>query len=199
MSDCDPMEAHSEQPCSVLERRNTLKWVGGGLMAALACSATASARAGDDGRDNDGCREDHRLREVYGAWHLQVAFLAGPNQGKTEQTLACFAPGGIMVESDGAGLTAHFGSWTCKPERSYVYHLVEFNYDSATQRVAQVVVPHIEFAMDGRDRLHSISTLTTVYQYDVATGALVMTIPIPNVSQVTGMRISTDWVPPSQW
>lgn len=180
------------------ERRSALKWVGGGLIAALAASANTARASDHEGQDKDH-DDDAKARRLYGSWHVQVSFLAGPNQGKTEHTLLCFAPGGIVVESDGTDSHAHFGNWTRKKEGSFVYHLVEFNYDDASQRVARVVVPHIEFTIDAdSDRLVSVATLTTVYQYDVSTGALVGTLPIPNVSLVTGARITQDWKPPTQ-
>ncbi|CAN7382739.1 hypothetical protein LJR230_002213 [Trinickia sp. LjRoot230] len=176
------------------ERRGALKWMGGGLIAALAASAGAARASEHDGHDHDA-----KAHRIYGSWHVQVAFLAGPNQGKTEHTLLCFAPGGIVVESDGTGPTAHFGHWTRKEEGSFVYHLVEFNYDSASQKLAQVVVPHIEFTVDAdNDRIVSVATLTTIYQYDVSTGALIDTLAIPNVSLVTGDRITQHWKPATQ-
>ncbi|CAN7382807.1 hypothetical protein LJR230_002214 [Trinickia sp. LjRoot230] len=103
-----------------------------------------------------------------------------------------------MVESDATGPQARFGVWQPTSRGSFVYHMVEFNYDPTTQMISQVVVPNVEFAMSGADQFQSTSTLTTLYLYDPS-GALAQTVPIPNVAQVTGQRITSTWAPPSQF
>ena len=179
------------QPAHPAARRHLMKWMGAGMALAM-----AGLTKGSEAQTTAPAMSAAAL--PLGSWFLHVRFIAGPNAGASEATLGCFAPGGIMVESDAAGLQAHFGAWQPTPRGTFIYHLVEFNYDPTTQKLTQVVVPHIEFAMSGADQLQSVSTSVALYFYD-PNGALVNTIQIPQVSQVTGQRITSTWVPPAQF
>ena len=174
-------------------RRDMLKLsgagVGGAAVALLAGEGSAQANEPGFGP-----------AQLLGSWHVQVAFNSGPQAGRVEQTLVTFSDGGGIVESDGTGTWAHAGRWEHLGGRSYQFTLVEFTYDPATTHVTQVVVPHVFFdlARDGQ-ALASTSDETRVYIYDPASGALVTTITLPNVSRVTGVRIGTSYVPPHKF
>lgn len=181
-------------------RRGLIKRTGSGILAALAAAILAPANARAELSPPRAVPQNNpSLSPLVGSWLLQVTFTAGPNIGKTEETLACFQIDGVMVESDGRSPFAHFGNWSRDKDNQYSYTLVELMYDQATGNVSQIVVPQINVVMDSSNVLHSISATTNIYIYNPATGGLLNKISIPNVSQVIGQRLTPGWVPPPQF
>jgi hypothetical protein len=183
---------------ATIDRRGALTKVSAGIVAALAGLGLSAGKALAASNDAD----TPMWAPIVGPWHLRVHFKSGgPFSGKTDETLATFQAGGTMVESNGTNPYAHFGAWTRKcdglyTDALYTYHLVEFNYD-ASGNLIQVAVPNIDFMLDSMDRLHSVAATTTLYIYSPESGALANTIVFPNVSEVTGQRISATWIPPT--
>lgn len=179
-------------------RRRLAKLLGAGVAATLA-GAGLALKGSPARAENAISASPFSCSPVVGSWYLHVLGLAGPIAGQKHETLASFQVGGIMVESDNESVTAHFGSWQTQPDGSHRYTLVEFYYDPATGNVAQIVVPQIGFVLDSANTLHSISSQTTIYVYDPIAGTQINKVVIPNVSQVTGQRLATNWTPPMQF
>lgn len=172
-------------------RRDLLKIAGGGLLGAVTTQSlgavAARADSGPGGR-------------LVGSWIVNVAFKYGPDAGKTAVTQITFIAGGGLVETDPRDGRAHAGSWARTGADQYVYTLAELIYDPSTTHISQVVRPHVFFKLssDG-NQLTSTSDETVVCSYDPVSGKLLNTLTLPNITVVTGTRITTGYTPPSSF
>lgn len=190
----------NEEP--VVMKRELLSRMGGGAFAlAFAGMAVSSLRiAKADDRDDDHLGKASKAQSpLVGSWLLQVKIKSGPQAGEVETTLTCFAPGGLVLDSDNFSPNTDMGHWVPLGQNHYSYILVNLKYDTVTKNVVQILVPEAEIVFDSENTFHSIATKATLYIYDPKKGALQQKIDVSNVSDVTAIRITPNWSAPSRF
>jgi hypothetical protein len=198
-------ETNQESP---MGRRRMLTLAGGGTLAALAALDLSPTKV--RGQVTTAPLADSLWAPVVGSWLVQVTFSSkNPRvppelQGKTENTVLTFIPGGGLVAS-GALSTTAAGQWQVNADGTYTFELAEFVFDPTNLCVTRVTTPTVTFHLDpSLERFIGISGVTTVYTYDPTSEKLlsssrIITEPgdLDPPEKVLGRRLTVGWVPPN--